>query len=347
MRPVFIVLFVVAAGCECGPAVVTIIDSDAGARGDAGLVFDAGTPPRDAGTRAVIDAGVCTNAAACASDQFCDQSAHRCVACRSSRDCPSEKPLCDFATNTCEARCKSSASCASPRPVCDTALGACIEGTCAFEGACAAWRRLSWSACHPTACTRTRVVECIDSTGGPSTACSTPAPSSSEACFDCGGVTDAGQPPVDAGQPDAGQPDAGRPPELCASTSTSPLPLDACHATLKMLALTVSNPSCYVDVAAHPDETAELYWDCHSANGRAELRFQTFTAAGAWNSQTVSVCYGTHFAFSDGCNWQSAQRVAGPTTAGSTLTFTYEEQADPGQSGCLVPCTATGTFVVQ
>lgn len=376
-----LLLLALGSGCQCGQGAVTVggrLDGDGGADAgqDAGAVtgLDAGagagggtgggstTGGGGGGGGGGGSASVsCTDGSQCPSSAArCDVAVRRCVECVTSADCPTERPACDPATNTCGALCKSSASCGLPRPVCDAQLGTCIEGACALEGSCAGWRRGPWSACDGTcgggAGTRTRTVACIDGAGALSTACAQPAPPSSEACVDatpCGVDAgpppfDAGTPPVDAGTPpvDAGAPDAG-PAELCTGYDGGALPQSACHRTVRMLTLNVSMPTCYVDVAAHPGDTAELYWDCSTPHGRAELRFGTLTAVGAWNDPTLSVCFGTHFPWSDGCQWQSSQRVEGTPTTGAILQFTYEERPDLGQAGCVVPCTATGTFVVE
>lgn len=355
-----VLLALVSAGCLCGPATLSSSqgtgggrDAGSGVGGGAGGGSGAGTGGAatgggsgDAGETSCAGPSDCSAPAA-----LCDLASRRCVECVTSSDCPTARPVCDPATATCEPSCKSSASCASPRPVCDPLIGACIEGDCALEGSCAAWRRGPWGPCSGGTCpggtgTRTRTVACIDGFGAASTACPAPAPPSSESCFETvpcpsdAGVPDAGTSVADAGTPDAGAPD------LCVM-GTGALSSTPCHATVVMQTLTVSSSSCYVDVVAHPGDTAQLYWDCGAATGHAELRFATLTAAGPWSSPTVSVCFGTHFPWSDGCQWQSAQRVQGSPVSGATLQFSYEERPDPGQSGCASACTATGTFLVQ
>jgi hypothetical protein len=133
---------------------------------------------------------------------------------------------------------------------------------------------------------------------------------------------------------------------LCTAVDAGVLPADACHKTLRMTSLSTSSAACFVDTA-HVGDTAELAWDCSHHWGRAELHFASMTARGAWNEPHISVCFGTHFTWTDGCAWQSAQLVEGTPTTGSTMAFTYTEQADPGQQGCVTPCTATGTFLVE
>jgi hypothetical protein len=166
------------------------------------------------------------------------------------------------------------------------------------------------------------------------------------------GAPDAGRPDAgparDAGTPDAGAVDAGMPsPSHCDSADAGAPQPGACEAQVTVGLILPDSPSCFVDIIPTPSEVATLRWDCTGDTGNAEIIFAKGTFGGSFNSPNVSVCSGTTFEYTDGCMWESAQRIEGSVTRGSTLTFNYAEAPLPGQMGCESACTASGTLIVE
>lgn len=60
----------------------------------------------------------------------------------------------------------------------------------------------------------------------------------------------------------------------------------------------------------------------------------------------VDVTLRTQFHFTDGCDWESEQRIQGNLSAPS-LAFTYREAPLPGQSRCANACRAFGMVSVR
>ncbi|MBL8919088.1 MAG: hypothetical protein JNJ54_09535 [Myxococcaceae bacterium] len=162
---------------------------------------------------------------------------------------------------------------------------------------------------------------------------------------------------VDAGSRDAGRPDAGLDggahagradggvPTSCAS-QPGPVSMQRCRLRLRFTRLTRSTASCFVDVRMSPGEEGVLEWDCGQPSGRAEVQFARARFTGWVTDRVVDVCYGSEFDWSDGCRWTSAQALRGAASAGATLTLTYGEAPLSGQTGCQVPCQASGDVVV-
>ena len=156
---------------------------------------------------------------------------------------------------------------------------------------------------------------------------------------------------LDAGRTDAGQPDAGRAldagvadagvPTSCAN-APGPQTAQRCSQRLRLLSVSRSMPSCFVDVRMNVGDEGLLEWDCGATMGRAEVRFPRARFTGVVTGELLEVCFGSEFDWSDGCSWTSAQALRGPLTSGATLRLTYSEAPLPGQLGCVVPCSASG-----
>jgi hypothetical protein len=167
---------------------------------------------------------------------------------------------------------------------------------------------------------------------------------------------DAGEPDAgvhDAGVHDAGVPDAGFDagimpmPWNCETADAGEPSATSCETTVMAGAITPSSPTCFVDVVPSENEVGKLRWDCASPQGFAEVIFARATFHGIVSDGVITVCVGTTFPWSDGCQWSSAQHIAGMAAPGSTLSFTYAEHPDPGQGGCASPCGASGPITVQ
>lgn len=80
--------------------------------------------------------------------------------------------------------------------------------------------------------------------------------------------------------------------------------------------------------------------------GPATAAFRNGTFAGRVDaSGVVSLALQTHFHFSDGCDWQSAQSITGTITG--ALSFQYGESPVAGQQRCAPSCHAEGSVEVQ
>jgi hypothetical protein len=166
------------------------------------------------------------------------------------------------------------------------------------------------------------------------------------------GILDSGR-EIDAGVIDAGtQIDAGTPndagiPISCAQSS-GPTMLMPCSVVVRVLSLVPSMPSCFIDTPFAIGSVGTLRWDCGSDFGGAEV---VFAGRGKFvgvfsKAQGVNVCFGTTFPWSDGCQWTSSQNIVGNPQGGGRLQMTYGEGPIPGQSGCVVPCSASGELEV-
>lgn len=148
-------------------------------------------------------------------------------------------------------------------------------------------------------------------------------------------------PPADAGA-DVG-PDVLTPPSPICVAPDGGLGATTCRRTLRVLAITKSSLSCFVDTIVKDGDRGTLVFDCDG--GGAEIQFGAHTMTGSFDGRRVDTCTGTAFDFSDGCRWNSAQRIQGDLT--QQLRFDYAESPAPGERGCLSPCSASAVVVVE
>ncbi len=128
------------------------------------------------------------------------------------------------------------------------------------------------------------------------------------------------------------------PPDLICTARDAGIGAGAtCTRPLTVTAFKRSSPSCYVDTGFDVGSEGVLTYPC--AGGVAAIIFAAHTFEGVVIDGLVDVCVGTTFPWSDGCTWQSTQRVEGSAASGP-LTLTYAEAPAAGQS-CASPCTAS------
>lgn len=99
---------------------------------------------------------------------------------------------------------------------------------------------------------------------------------------------------------------------------------------------------CFIDerVTGAP---GELRYPC--GGGAATAVFRNGTFAGTVGADgAVTLTLRTRFHYGDGCDWQSAQSIAGTLAA---LTFRYDESPVAGQRGCAASCRASGVVEVR
>lgn len=148
-------------------------------------------------------------------------------------------------------------------------------------------------------------------------------------------------PPVDAGRDVTT--DAFTPPSPICVAPDGGVGATSCRRALRVLAITKSSPSCFVDTIVKEGDRGTLVFDCNG--GGAEIAFGTHTMTGSFDGRRVDTCTGTSFDFSDGCRWNSAQRIQGDIAG--DLRFDYAESPAPGEQGCLSPCSASAVVVVE
>jgi hypothetical protein len=117
----------------------------------------------------------------------------------------------------------------------------------------------------------------------------------------------------------------------------------SCTRALRVLSVSPSGAGCFVDVVVADGDRGTLRFDCNG--GAAEATFGTHVFAGSFDRGRIDICTGTSFDYSDGCRWNSAQRIQGPLA--TELRFDYVESPAPGQSGCASRCSATARVLVE
>lgn len=122
-----------------------------------------------------------------------------------------------------------------------------------------------------------------------------------------------------------------------------PAPRGDCSATLVVDSYDLSSSTCYVDSPVVSGAVGRLTYDCKG--GRAEIRFGALVFGGTFDGTSFDTCTGTSFDFSDGCHWNSAQRVGG-RIEGSNLQYAYVERPAAGETHCASPCSATARLRV-
>lgn len=98
-------------------------------------------------------------------------------------------------------------------------------------------------------------------------------------------------------------------------------------------------PSCFIDTPVVGGAIG--IGSC--TGGGARIEFGDVVFVGGFDGDRIDVCSATTFDWSDGCRWGSAQRIVGSVKSG-TLSFTYNEAPLPGETGCVVPCSANAVI---
>lgn len=143
----------------------------------------------------------------------------------------------------------------------------------------------------------------------------------------------------DTGDFDIESPDASPDAE---SPDVSPGPPAACTALLTVGPVSATPSVCWIDERVS-NRSAMLVYPC--SGGSASAVFGV-AFAGSVSGGLVDLAATTTFPWSDGCTWQSDQRIAGELQSG-TLTYTYQEHPIAGSNCEPATCTATTPVVVQ
>ncbi len=137
------------------------------------------------------------------------------------------------------------------------------------------------------------------------------------------------------------------PSPLCAVVDGG-VPQSVCTANVHVVNVAPSSVTCYVDTVIHTGDNGTVSYACNGSSSNwavADFGAGVEFTGSVHDGTVLDLCTGTTFPFSDGCTWASAQRITGDVASG-TLSFTYEEQPIAG-TGCLSPCSASGTILVQ
>ena len=121
-----------------------------------------------------------------------------------------------------------------------------------------------------------------------------------------------------------------------------PAPGAVCNALL-VVRRTQGAAGCVIDerVTRAP---GVLQFPCEGGAATANFNGSVFT--GSVVNGVVNLALSTRFHFSDGCDWESAQRIQGSLGA-PALTYSYIEAPLPGQNRCANACQAFGAVTVQ
>jgi len=111
-------------------------------------------------------------------------------------------------------------------------------------------------------------------------------------------------------------------------------------AKLRVGRVQLSSRTCFVDSKVHEGDQGRLL-RCPSG---AVAVFSRYSFAGRWGEEGVDTCLRTQFPFSDGCTWETMQRVRGGP---SVLEFTYIEHPLSGNSCASSSCTARADVEVS
>jgi hypothetical protein len=126
------------------------------------------------------------------------------------------------------------------------------------------------------------------------------------------------------------------------SPDVSPSPPAACAALLTVGPVSAMPSDCWIDEQVS-NRSAMLVYPCDGGSASAAFGVAfTGTVAGG----QVDLGANTTFPWSDGCTWQSEQRIAGELQSGA-LTYTYQEHPISGSNCEPATCTATTPVLVQ
>lgn len=138
-------------------------------------------------------------------------------------------------------------------------------------------------------------------------------------------------PDIDVPRP-AFEPRGERSKENAVLSATAP----DCRKTLSFEALTVT-PGCWVDEKVS-HRSAVLEYPCASGDAKADFGAPF---VGSVDGSKVTLDATTTFAWGDGCEWQSRQRIVGSLASG-TVEYSYEESPTRGTHCASSHCKATG-----
>jgi len=112
------------------------------------------------------------------------------------------------------------------------------------------------------------------------------------------------------------------------------------EARLRVGRVELSSPTCFVDAKVRQGDEGRLL-RCPSG---AVAVFPRASFAGAWGEAGVDTCVRTEFPFSDGCTWETMQRMRGGPSA---IEYTYGERPVSGGRCAPSSCKARADVEVR
>jgi hypothetical protein len=104
--------------------------------------------------------------------------------------------------------------------------------------------------------------------------------------------------------------------------------------------IALSSPTCTVDLVVKEGDTGTMM----KCSDGAYVEFGDKRFGGTFDGIIVDACTRTEFPFSDGCTWETRQRIVG--RADTTMRFSYREHAVAGIGCSPAACTASADIVV-
>ncbi len=112
-------------------------------------------------------------------------------------------------------------------------------------------------------------------------------------------------------------------------------------ARIRIDKVTLSSPSCVVDTQIKDGDVGKLM---NCPGGSSYVQFADAMFGGTFDGVNVNVCMKTEYPFSDGCTWQTMQRISGRSD--TAMHFSYSERAITGHNCSPAPCRANAEIYV-
>lgn len=135
---------------------------------------------------------------------------------------------------------------------------------------------------------------------------------------------------------------AAPPPRARVEVECEAPPRDGCTpiARVRIDKVRLSSPTCVVDTQIKEGDVGRVM-KCPRGS---YVQFPDAVFGGTFDGVEVSTCMKTEFPFSDGCTWQTMQRIAGRTD--TAMSYSYSERAISGHDCAPVACRANATLYV-
>jgi len=106
-------------------------------------------------------------------------------------------------------------------------------------------------------------------------------------------------------------------------------------ARVRVGAIALSSPTCVVDLVVKEGDVGHVM-KCPEG---AFVAFDHGRFGGTYDGIVLDSCTTTTYPFSDGCTWETTQRIVG--RADTSMRFSYHERAVAGKNCSPAACTAT------
>jgi hypothetical protein len=148
-------------------------------------------------------------------------------------------------------------------------------------------------------------------------------------------------PPVSLPTPPPASAAPAPPPRAPLGACEAPPDLGGCAevARVRVGSISLSSSSCWVDLHVAVGDVGRVM-RCRSG---AVVVFDEVRFGGSFDGRALDACVRTRFPFSDGCTWESTQRVRG---TGRSFELTYEEAPVEGHGCAPSSCRASAPLDV-